>query len=85
MIASAFFLGLLGSLHCVGMCGPLALSLPLERSTKIKLVFESLIYNSGRIVTYMLLGAVLGLLGQGFFVIGFQNNFESVVFKRRQQ
>jgi sulfite exporter TauE/SafE len=72
MIWTAFTLGLLGSTHCVGMCGPLALALPLSRQERFRLMLESLYYNLGRVITYTLLGAVFGLLGQGITLAGFQ-------------
>ena len=61
----AFFIGLLGSLHCVGMCGPIAFALPLKKSSKTYKITGALIYNFGRIITYALLGFVFGFFGQG--------------------
>lgn len=61
----AFLIGLLGSLHCVGMCGPIAFALPLKRSSKTYKITGALIYNFGRIITYALLGFVFGFFGQG--------------------
>ncbi|PKP44889.1 MAG: hypothetical protein CVT95_10300 [Bacteroidetes bacterium HGW-Bacteroidetes-12] len=61
----AFFIGLLGSLHCVGMCGPIAFALPLKKSSKLYQVFGAVIYNFGRIITYALLGFIFGFFGQG--------------------
>lgn len=60
---AALVLGLLGSLHCVGMCGPIALALPLRRDHAGKLNGGILLYNLGRALTYALLGAVSGLAG----------------------
>ncbi len=68
----AITIGLLGSFHCIGMCGPLALALPLsDRSTGSR-VISALLYNSGRIMTYAALGLIFGLLGKGINVWGFQ-------------
>lgn len=69
---TAFMLGLVGSLHCAGMCGPLALALPVAGKTRSDFVLGRLLYNLGRILTYMLLGAVFGLVGQSFALAGFQ-------------
>ncbi|HEY1170553.1 MAG TPA: sulfite exporter TauE/SafE family protein [Verrucomicrobiae bacterium] len=69
---TAFMLGLVGSLHCAGMCGPLALALPVAGKTRGDFVLGRLLYNLGRILTYTLLGAVFGLLGQSFALAGFQ-------------
>ncbi|MEL6972162.1 MAG: sulfite exporter TauE/SafE family protein [Bacteroidota bacterium] len=70
MLYTAFTFGLLGSLHCVGMCGPLALAMPFGQRDRLLRV---LVYNAGRILTYATLGALLGLLGQGIFLVGLQS------------
>ena len=57
---TAFLLGLVGSLHCAGMCGPLALALPAAGNTPAAYVLGRVAYNAGRIVTYCLLGICLG-------------------------
>ena len=48
---AAFLMGLLGSLHCVGMCGPIALSLPLSSKEKAFIILDTFIYNLGRVCT----------------------------------
>ena len=60
-----FVLGFLGSLHCIGMCGPIAFALPLKNSSVGYRIVGALTYNFGRIVTYSLLGYVFGFFGQG--------------------
>jgi sulfite exporter TauE/SafE len=72
MLWSAFTIGLLGSLHCIGMCGPIALALPYQGSNRWRAAGNVLLYNTGRIATYSLLGLVIGLLGRGLFLAGFQ-------------
>ena len=69
---TAFLLGLVGSAHCAGMCGPLALALPRTGDTSALFLAGRLAYNAGRILTYSLLGALFGLLGQTFAVAGLQ-------------
>ena len=69
---TAFLIGLVGSAHCAGMCGPIALALPLRSDSWIRRIAGGLTYNSGRILTYMLLGALFGLLGKGLHMAGFQ-------------
>lgn len=69
---TAFILGFLGSFHCAGMCGPIALALPLNRGNWVSRVSGAFLYNSGRILTYMLLGALFGFLGKGIKLAGFQ-------------
>lgn len=68
----ALLLGLAGSLHCVGMCGPLLLALPLQAKEKWAVLQQMLVYHSGRIITYVLLGIVFGLLGKGLALAGLQ-------------
>ena len=69
---TAFLLGLVGSLHCAGMCGPLALALPAAGNTTPGYVLGRVAYNAGRIVTYCLMGIVFGLAGRTFLMAGLQ-------------
>jgi sulfite exporter TauE/SafE len=69
---TAFLLGLVGSLHCAGMCGPLALALPAAGNTTPGYMLGRVAYNTGRIVTYCLLGLVVGLAGRTFLLAGLQ-------------
>ncbi|MCG6186589.1 sulfite exporter TauE/SafE family protein [Maribellus maritimus] len=72
ILLSAFLLGLMGSFHCAGMCGPIAIALPLHGNTVSQKIFGGALYNIGRTLTYGIMGAVFGLLGQGIQMIGFQ-------------
>lgn len=72
IIFSGLILGLAGSLHCAGMCGPIAIALPLRGNTAVQKVFGGVLYNLGRTVTYAFMGAAFGLLGQGMQMVGFQ-------------
>lgn len=74
-IIAGFTLGLFGSLHCVGMCGPLALALPAHQQGKQNNTVAALMYNSGRVVTYSLLGLLFGFIGKSFSLMGFQQLF----------
>ena len=69
---TALLLGLVGSLHCAGMCGPLALALPLAGSSGPGFVAGRLAYNFGRVVTYCCLGLIFGLVGRTLFLAGIQ-------------
>ncbi len=69
---AAFAMGIIGSFHCVGMCGPLALALPLSDNSLFAKFTGALLYNSGRIITYSLFGLAAGLLGKSFALFGFQ-------------
>jgi uncharacterized protein len=70
----AFLLGFLGSFHCVGMCGPIALALP-GSDNNFKLIFGRTLYNLGRIVSYSILGLLAGILGWGIALSGYQQYF----------
>lgn len=72
LFITAFTLGLLGSLHCIGMCGPIALALPVSNATVLKRIIAAILYNSGRAITYLGIGLLIGLLGKGFSIIGIQ-------------
>ncbi len=62
----AFILGIGGSLHCIGMCGPIVLALPQHESNRLLMAMDGLLYNLGRILTYCLLGAIFGIVGSFF-------------------
>lgn len=70
---TGFTLGLLGSFHCIGMCGPIALSIPGDNRSMGAMFFKGILYNTGRIFTYSLFGFILGILGMGATVAGYQN------------
>ena len=69
-IFGAFFIGLVGSLHCIGMCGPIAIALPVPNSSNLSFLTGRILYNIGRVVTYSLLGAILGLIGSKLALVG---------------
>lgn len=70
---TAFTIGLFGSLHCIGMCGPIALSLPYGGAGRLAAAGNGLLYNLGRTFTYVLIGSLFGLLGKGIFLAGYQS------------
>jgi uncharacterized protein len=69
---SGLTIGFLGSVHCLGMCGPIALTLPVFRLSGIKRVRSIAFYNVGRAITYAILGMLFGLVGAGFHLFGWQ-------------
>jgi len=79
ILLSALVLGLMGSFHCAGMCGPIAIALPLQGNTIGQKVFGGTLYNFGRTITYGIMGAIFGLLGQGISMIGFQQKISVVM------
>ncbi len=69
---AALTLGLVSSFHCLGMCGPIAFALPLNRRSNISQILGAVSYNLGRIVTYGILGALFGLIGKSLVLAGAQ-------------
>lgn len=65
-------IGLIGSFHCIGMCGPIVVALPLKKHNLISKISGAVLYNSGRVITYSILGILFGLLGRGIHMAGFQ-------------
>lgn len=72
MLLTAFLFGLLGSFHCVGMCGPIAFMLPVDRKNPIKGTWQTFLYHLGRLFSYMLIGTFFGLVGSSFRIFGLQ-------------
>lgn len=68
-LSSAFLLGFLGSFHCGVMCGPIALAVARQAPFK-----RQLVYNFGRIVSYLIIGLVLGMFGKGLQLAGLQQS-----------
>lgn len=71
-LVAGFGIGLVGSLHCLGMCGPLALALPVAPQPGWRRTTGILAYNLGRAATYALLGVLFGLAGRQFHLWGLQ-------------
>jgi len=71
-VLAGLMVGIVGSLHCAGMCGPLALALPVPPDGRLTYITGRVLYNLGRTVTYMLLGAIAGVVGQKLFMAGAQ-------------
>lgn len=75
MLWAGFLFGLLGSFHCVGMCGAIALALPGQTGVgAARYVGGRLLYNIGRVTTYATLGAGAGLVGQSLRLAGVQQS-----------
>jgi len=65
-------IGLIGSFHCIGMCGPIVVALPLKKHNIASKITGTILYNSGRVITYSLIGLLFGMLGRGIRLAGFQ-------------
>ena len=74
MLFTAFIFGLISSFHCIGMCGPIALMLPVDRTNQAKKVTQIISYHLGRLTAYGSIGLIFGILGKGFYLAGVQQN-----------
>lgn len=74
-----FFMGLLGSVHCIGMCGPLVMALPISQMNPIQKVLASILYHIGKITTYGLLGVLVGLFGKQIPFYNVQQHLSIVI------
>ena len=69
ILVSGMLIGLFGSLHCVGMCGPIAMTVHTHGTG-----LRPLLYNVGRLIAYLSLGLVFGILGEGLSLFGWQQS-----------
>ncbi|MFZ1731572.1 MAG: sulfite exporter TauE/SafE family protein [Bacteroidota bacterium] len=72
MLWSGFILGIVGSLHCLGMCGPIVMVLPGSVRERWSFFFGRVLYNVGRAITYAVMGVAVGLIGQSIALAGYQ-------------
>jgi len=79
MLYTAIIFGLISSLHCIGMCGPIAMMLPVDHKNPSKKALQVLIYHLGRLTSYGILGLAFGLLGRGFYMAGIQQQLSIAV------
>ncbi len=69
---AGFTIGLMGSMHCIGMCGPIALALPVHGGPRSTRWIRIGLYNMGRAATYAMLGLIFGFVGSQFRIWGLQ-------------
>jgi sulfite exporter TauE/SafE len=79
MFWSAFILGLLGSLHCVGMCGPIAFMLPVDRTNSVRKIIQTMTYHLGRMLAYGLIGLFFGFVGKSLYIFGIQQQLSIII------
>jgi sulfite exporter TauE/SafE len=79
MLYTALIFGLLGSFHCVGMCGPIAFLLPVDRHNSFKKLGQIFLYHFGRILAYSIIGLVFGLVGKSLNLFGFQQHLSIII------
>jgi uncharacterized protein len=72
LIWTAFLLGLVGSLHCAVMCGPLVVAVSSAGGSRLPIATSRLVYNAGRIATYCAIGLLFGAVGKTFLLVGLQ-------------
>ncbi len=72
ILTGAVVFGFFTGFHCAGMCGPIAIALPLKKDSKLAKVTGAFLYNLGRAVTYGIIGFLFGMLGEGLNMAGFQ-------------
>jgi sulfite exporter TauE/SafE len=61
------------------MCGPIAFILPVDKSNRVKMIWQSFLYHLGRLLTYSIIGFLFGLLGKGLYLAGFQQRLSIVI------
>lgn len=76
---AALILGFLGSLHCAGMCAPLVMILPLDRTSRFSSILGFLSYALGKTLTYAVLGLAFGWLGKALWLGNFQQGLSVAV------
>ena len=79
MLYTAFIFGLISSLHCIGMCGPIAIMLPVDRSNQTKKTLQIFTYHLGRLAAYASIGFIFGLFGKGFSMAGLQQELSVIL------
>ena len=79
MLYTAFIFGLISSFHCVGMCGPIAMMLPVDHHKANRKVLQVGTYHLGRLTAYATIGLIFGALGKGFFMAGMQQQLSIAI------
>lgn len=79
IIAIAFLMGLLGSVHCIGMCGPLVMALPISKKTTLQKGVSIFLYHVGKLSSYALLGVIVGQFGKQFFIFNAQQHVSVII------
>ncbi|MCF6130511.1 sulfite exporter TauE/SafE family protein [Flavobacterium sp. AS60] len=79
MLYTALIFGLISSLHCIGMCGPIAMMLPVSRTNPTQKALQIMLYHAGRLTSYATLGFLFGLMGRGLYLAGIQQRISIAV------
>jgi len=76
---SGLSIGLISSFHCIGMCGPIAFSLPIHYLKPQQKALGVFLYNAGRIFMYSFLGLIFGFIGRLIYLQGFARWFSMIL------
>lgn len=79
MLYTAFIFGLISSFHCIGMCGPIAMMLPVDHQNPVRKASQISTYHLGRLSAYAIIGLIFGALGKGFFLAGMQQHLSIAI------
>lgn len=79
VLGIGFLMGLIGSVHCIGMCGPLTMALPYSQQKSIFKYLAMALYHIGKIASYAMLGLFAGLFGKQIFVIDTQQSLSIII------
>jgi sulfite exporter TauE/SafE len=79
MLYTALIFGLISSFHCVGMCGPIAMMLPVDRTNEARKVLQILTFHVGKLTAYGSLGLVFGFLGKTLYIAGWQQQMSIIL------
>jgi len=69
-VITGFILGLTSNFHCIGMCGPIALAIPVNRKNNLTILNGAFQYNLGRVLSYAMLGILVGMIGLSIHTFG---------------
>lgn len=76
---TAFLMGLVANFHCIAMCGPISMAVPIYHKSKFGRLKSILIYNIGRITTYAILGVIFGFIGKNIAIVGVQQQISIIL------
>jgi len=79
VLGIGFLMGLIGSVHCIGMCGPLTMALPFSQQKSVFKYLSMLLYHVGKISSYAILGLIVGFFGKQVFVINAQERLSIII------
>ncbi|MEY4456342.1 MAG: hypothetical protein RLY15_606 [Bacteroidota bacterium] len=79
VLGIGFLMGFIGSVHCIGMCGPLTMALPFSQQKSIFKYISMALYHFGKILSYAILGLIVGLFGKQIFVIDSQQSLSIII------